>query len=282
MLGLENQKSAPEACPHSLLEEEREAILDYALEHPDIRHRKLAYNMQDEDIAYVSPSSVYRVLKSEGLIPEQEYHEKQKSDGKIEINQPDQMYHTDITYIPVNDQHAYLISVLDGYSRKIIHGELSLTMTSEDMKRVLNKAMFKAGLFEKPKDQRPVLVSDNGTQLVSNSFQQFLKEWDIEHIRTAVKHPECNGKIEVFHKTIKYEHIYVKEQYQSFYEAKEDIEEFIKYYNSERLHQGINFITPNQKYNGQGDKIINQRKQKHKKAIERRKRLNRQQKSIAA
>ena len=193
--GLKNNKSNPKSCPHQLLDEEKEAIINYALEHPDVRHRKLAYNMQDEDVVYVSPSSVYRVLKEENLIPEQEYHEKQKSDGKIEVNEPDKMYHTDITYIPVADQHSYFISVLDGYSRKIIHGELSLTMTADDMERVMSKAMFKAGIFEKLEDQRPVLVSDNGTQLVSNSFKDFLKEWNIKHIRTAVRHPECNGKI---------------------------------------------------------------------------------------
>lgn len=282
MEGLRNHKSSPKSCPHKLLEEEREAIIDYALKHPDIRHRKLTYNMQDEEIAFVSPSTVYRVLKSEDLIPEQDYHEPQEADGKINVSGPDQMYHIDITYIPVNNQHSYLISVLDGYSRKIIHSELSLTMTAEDMKRVLNKAMFKAGLFEKPEDQRPVLVSDNGTQLVANSFKDFLKEWDIKHIRTAVKHPESNGKIEVFHKTIKYEKVYVQEQYKSFYEAKKDIEEFIEYYNSSRLHQGIGFVTPNQKYNGEEEKIKNERKQKHQKAIERRKRLNRKQKSNAA
>ncbi|MCF8012540.1 MAG: DDE-type integrase/transposase/recombinase [Clostridiales bacterium] len=280
--GLKNHKSSPVSCPHSLLDEERQAIIDYALEHPDVRHRKLTYNMQDENIVYVSPSTVYRVLKSEELIPEKDYHEQQKADGKIEVSGPDQMYHIDITYIPVNTQHSYLISILDGYSRKIIHSELSLTMTAEDMKRVLNKAMFKAGLFEKPKDKRPVLVSDNGTQLVANSFKEFLKEWNIKHIRTAVRHPESNGKIEVFHKTIKYENVYIKEQYESYYEAKEDIKNFIEYYNSSRLHQGIGFVTPDQKYNGKEEKIKNQRKQKHQNAIERRKRLNRRQKSNAA
>ena len=280
MEGLKNHKSKPKSCPHQLLEKEKEAIINYALEHPDVRHRKLAYNMQDEDVVYVSPSSVYRVLKEENLIPEKQYHEKQKADGKIEVNQPDKMYHIDITYIPVADQHSYFISVLDGYSRKIIHGELSLTMTADDMERVMSKAMFKADIFEKPEDQRPVLVSDNGTQLISNSFKKFLKEWDITHIRTAVRHPESNGKIEVFHKTLKYENVYVKEQYESFYEAKKDIDKFIEHYNSARLHQGIDFVTPNQKYKGKDKQIKKKRKNKHQKAIERRKRLN-QEKQLA-
>jgi len=260
----------------------KEAIIDYALDHPNVRHRKLAKNMIDDDIAYVSASSVYRVLKEEGLVFEQEYHKKKKADGIIEVDQPNKMWHTDISYIPVKNTHAYLICVLDGYSRKIIYGELSQTMTSEDMKRVLSRAMFKAGIFEKEAAERPALISDNGTQLVSKSFTKFLEEWQIKHIRTAVRHPETNGKIEVFHKTIKYENVYRKATYQSFYEAREDIENFIDHYNTNRLHQGIEFVTPDQKYNGEADKILDERKKKHQTAINRRKRLNRERKSKAA
>jgi transposase InsO family protein len=155
-------------------------------------------------------------------------------------------------------------------------------MTADDMQRVLSRAMFKAGVFEVDPVSRPVLISDNGTQLVAKSFTEFLEEWEIKHIRTAVKHPETNGKIEVFHKTIKYENVYAQEKYQSFYEAKEDIENFIDQYNSERLHQGIEYVTPDQKYNGKADKIIDERKKKHQAAIDRRKRLNQKRKSTAA
>jgi len=273
--GLKNNKSTPAKCPHSLLEEERKAIIDYAIKHPDVRHRKLAYMMQREDVVYVSPSTVYRVLKEEGLIPTRSYNKKRKADGKIEVKEPNKMWHLDITYIPVEQTHAYLISVLDGYSRYVVHAELSMSMTSDDIERVMSRAMFKENLYEKPVEQRSVLVTGNGTQIVSRSFQQFLREWEIEHIRTAVRHPESNGKIEVFHKTVKYENVYVKEKYQSFYEAKEDLEKFIQYYNHQRLHQGIGFVTPYEKHIGKAEQIINERKKKHEKAIERRKRLNR-------
>jgi len=66
-------------------------------------------------------------------------------------------------------------------------------MTSDDMKRVLAKALHKADLYEEPVDERSALVSDNGTRLISNSFREFLKEWDIQHRRIAVRHPESNG-----------------------------------------------------------------------------------------
>ena len=283
MEGLKNHKSSPKSCPHTLLEEEKELIIEYALKHPDIRHRKLAHKMQNDNIAFVSPSSVYRVLKANDLISEKEYNkERQKADGKIKVSEPHQVWHTDITYIPVKDGHAYLISVLDDYSRFVVHSELSRTMTSDDMKRVLSKALHKADLYEKSADERPALVSDNGTQLISNSFTEFLKEWDIQHRRIAVRHPESNGKIEVLHKTIKHENVYTKERYESFYEAERDINSFLLKYNYDRLHQGINFVTPYEKYSGQAEQIIKKRKERHKKAFERRKRINRKRQSKAA
>jgi len=75
--------------------------------------------------------------------------------------------------------------------------------------------MFKAGIFEADPVSRPALASDNGTQLVSKSFTEFFEEWEIKHIRTAVKYPETNGKFEVFHKKIKFENVYRKETYQT-------------------------------------------------------------------
>jgi transposase InsO family protein len=68
--------------------------------------------------------------------------------------------------------------------------------------------------------------------------------WDIEHIRTTVCHPEFNGKIEIFHKTIKHENIYIKEKYQSFYKSQNNINQFIETYNHKHLHHGVNFVTP--------------------------------------
>lgn len=105
---IKKSKSTPRSCPHSLLEEERQTVIDYALEHPDLRHRKLAYEMQDEGVVYVSPSTIYRILKAENLIPDQEYHQEQEADGEITTNKKNQMWHTDITYIPIKNGHAYL------------------------------------------------------------------------------------------------------------------------------------------------------------------------------
>ena len=273
--GLVNRKSRPISCPHKILESERKAIIDYALRHLDLRHRKLCYAMQHDGVVFVSPSTVYRVLKAEGLVPSYDTPKREAADGKVEVGAPNEVWHIDITYIPVSEGHTYLITVLDGYSRYPVHHELSQTMTADDMQRVMSRALSKAGLFEVDEEQRPALISDNGTQLVAKSFQEFLNTWKIEHRRIAVRHPESNGKIEVFHKTIKHERIYIQETYQTFYEAKDDLDNFIRYYAEQRLHQGIGFVTPKDRYMGRDKEIIEQRQRNHQKALEKRKRQNR-------
>jgi len=281
MEGLKNHKSQPQSTPHKLLDEEKDTIVEMALTYPELSTWKLAYFMQNNDLLYVSQSSVYRVLLDNDLVCSRESEDAdRKADGTIDVEAPHEMWHTDITYIPVEDDHAYLISVLDGYSRYVVHDELCRTMTAQDMERVLSRALFKADLFEC--DKRPALVSDNGTQMVARSFKEFLDTWDVEHIQTAVRHPESNGKIEVFHKTVKYENVYRKDRYGSFYEAKDDIEQFIEFYNHERLHQGIDYVTPYERYTGRDRQIIKRRRQKHQDAIERRKRMNRKKQQLVA
>lgn len=273
--GLQDRISAPRVVAHKLLPEEREAILQAARsrEYIDLRHRKLAYQLQDDGVAFVSPSTVYRVLKAEGLVHEWTLPRADTCDGEIEVTRPNQMWHTDITYIPIAGTRAYLFIVLDGYSRYIVHHELCLSMTARDMERVMAQALENAGISAS--DKMPALVSDNGVQLTAKSFQGLLRRFGIDHRRTAVGHPESNGKIEVFHKTLKYERIYVQDRYTGFFEAQRDIEQFVRHYNTKRLHQGIDFVTPEQRYTGKDVVILEQRKRKHAEAMAYRKQRNR-------
>lgn len=280
--GLEDRVSIPRAVAHKLLPEERSAIVQAAQspKYLDLRHRKLAYQLQDDGVVFASPSTVYRVLKAEGLIHEWELPRADTCDGEIKVTRANQVWHTDITYIPIGDSFAYLISVLDGYSRYIVHYELCLSMTARDMERVVAQALENAGITEKGK--APALVSDNGVQLTAKSFQALLRRFGIEHRRIAVGHPESNGKIEVFHKTVKYERVYVQDRYANFLEAQRDIDRFVRHYNTKRLHQGIDFVTPEQRYTGKDVAILEKRKQKHEAAMAYRKLKNRYRGTEAA
>jgi len=209
------------------------------------------------------------VLRVERLIRARTPVQRRTADGTVPVSYPHELWHIDITYIPVGAGFAYLITVLDGYSRLPVHWELCRSMTAEDTQRVVDRALLKAGLADS--DQKPVLISDNGTQLVARSFTAFLAELEMEHRRTAVGHPEANGKIEVFYKTLKYERIYVQERYQTFYEAQDDLEVFIRYYADERPHQALQYVTPRDSYEGRAEVLITRRNRNHQRAIQERK-----------
>jgi putative transposase len=268
--------SGANSCPHSLLEEEKKTVYEMANKFPEIKHRKLAYKMQNEGMCYVSPSSVYRLLKARGLIKERETEPSEpvpdSRDGGPD--NPNEQWHTDITYIRVDGSWAKLVSFLDGYSRKIVHWKLSFSLSASQVSRVYDEALKKEGLLKA--DEKPMVISDNGPRFVGEEMTGLLEELGVDHRTIPVDHPESNGKIEVFHKTLKYEQVYLREAYDTLMEAREDIGTFIDHYNEDRLHQGINYVTPDQKHQGNAEEIIEQREQKHEEAQERRKRINRQ------
>jgi transposase InsO family protein len=268
--------SGANSCPHSLLEGEKQTVYETANEHPDIKHRKLAYKMQNEGTCFVSPSSVYRLLKARGLIKERETQREEsvpdsRDDGPDE---PNEQWHTDVTYIKVDGSWAKLVSFLDGCSRKIVHWRLSYSLSALQVSRVYDEALKKEGLLKA--DEKPKVVSDNGSRFVGSDMAGFLDDLGVHHRTIPVGHPESNGKIEVFHKTLKYENVYLKPRYETLLEARDDIGTFIDHYNKDRLHQGINYVTPKQKHQGNAEDIVEQREQKHEEAQKRRKRINQQ------
>lgn len=273
--GLGDQMSGPNNCPHTLLDEEKQTVYEMAEKNPKMKHRKLAYWMQNEGICYVSPSSVYRLLKARGLIKERDTETRAAPDSRDDgPDGPNQQWHTDITYVKVNGRWAKLVSFLDGYSRKIVHWKLAFSISAGQVSRVYDEALKKEGLLEAK--TKPKVISDNGPRFVGRGFTGLLEELGVDHRTIPVDHPESNGKIEVYHKTLKYERVYLQEQYESLVEARENIEEFVVFYNGKRLHQGIEYVTPNQKHDGKAEAIIEERKENHKDAIERRKRINRE------
>ncbi len=116
-------------APHKLLREEQEEIVRYSLEHPEQRHRELWYNLAREEKVYVSRSSVYRVLKSAGLVPPHVFGKPHRDKVKPDPVAPHQDWMIDITYIPIQAVDWYLIVLLDVYSRYIVGWELSSSMT---------------------------------------------------------------------------------------------------------------------------------------------------------
>lgn len=228
-----------------LLPWEKEAIINYAKNHYAENdyflrdgYRRLTYRMLDEDIVAVSPSSVYRILKAEGLLNQwKTLKTSSKGNGFTQPTAPHQHWHTDIKYINFRGTFLFLISVMDGYSRYIVHHEVRANMTKHDVQITIQKAK------EKYPDKKPRIISDNGGQFISKDFQEFIKSLELTHIRTSVAYPQSNGKLERFHRSIGIECLHTN-SFISIEDAREIIAKYIGYYNMVRLHSAIFYLTP--------------------------------------
>lgn len=269
--GLKDKRSAPATQWNAITLEEENTILKLSTLHPELSSRELSYLITDKEEFTISESTVYRVLKKKGLIREskiesfpaqKEYHSKPRY-----VNE---QWQTDATYLHVQGWGwYYLISVLDDYSRKIISWKLQKSMTGEDFVEVLEEACLK---IKVEKSKMPNLVSDRGPALVSNDLANYLEQKGIYHILASPYHPQTNGKIERYHKSLKEKvKLYV---YDCPNELKKEIGVFISNYNKYRYHESLGNVSPDDVFYGRRDKIIKERQEKQRLTFMKRKNYN--------
>lgn len=238
--GKEERPAVVRPKSHHITPKERQAVIAFSEEHREEGYRRLSYMMLDAGVAAIRPSTVYTILAAAGLIGRW----KQTAAGahKKGFDQPDgphEQWHTDIAYLNILGSQYFLISVLDGFSRAIVHHEIRLRMETRDVEIVIQRA-----LDTLPKGTpRPRIISDNGSQYVSGQFKAFLRETGCAHSRARVRHPQSNGKIERFHKTVKGECVRRK-ALGDLEEARAVVVDYIRYYNEERLHAALDYLTP--------------------------------------
>lgn len=220
-----------------LEEWEKSAILKFHDMNPLEGYRRLTFMMLDDDIVAVSPSSTYRVLKAAGRLDRRVVTPSKKGTGYIQPTKIHQEWHVDISYINTGGTFYFLISVLDGFSRYIVHWELRETMKELDIELVVAKGI------EKHPGVKPRIISDNGPQFIAKDFKEFVREYGLTHVRTSPYYPQSNGKIERWHGSLKNECIRpscpaTKE------EAEKRIGKYVVHYNTVRLNSAIGYITP--------------------------------------
>lgn len=245
---------------HQLLPTEVDAIVEYKKKHLELGYRRLAWMMVDEDVAYASPASVHRVYVRNGL------NTKFTRDGGTKhptgFEQPEsahEQWHIDIAYINVFSTFMFLITILDGFSRFIVSWRLFRTMRSLDVEIVLQRA------FEGFSGVNPRVITDNGSQFLSKDFKSMLKHFGIEHSKSRVNHPQSNGKIERYHRSIKSECIR-KQSFLDDEDATHAIGKYVDHYNYERLHGSLNYLTPYDYLTNNIDEKIAERRKKLYKA----------------
>lgn len=247
---------------------EKEAIVTYYLEHPDEGYRRVTFMMLDEDIVAVGPSSVYRVLKGASLLCRWSGKPSLKGTGFRGPNRPHEHWHVDISYLNICGTFYYLCSLVDGYSRFVVHWEIREAMREKDVEVIVQRAREKfPGLY-------PRIISDRGPQFVAKDFKSYIRVCGMSHVLTSPHYPQSNGKKERWFRTLKAECIRRKTPL-SLEEARRVVAEFVHYYNTRRLHSAIGYIAPVDKLNGREAEIFASRDRKLEDARARRK-ANRQ------
>ena len=261
--GKVNEHNAWIPRDHWLENWEKETIVDYYLDHPDDGYRRITYMMLDEDLVAASPSSVYRVLTQADVMRRWEGKPSQKGTGFVQPLEPHQHWHIDISYVNVCGTFYYLCSILDGCSRFIVHHEIREQMKEQDVEIILQRAL------EAYPDVHPRIISDNGPQFIAKDFKQYLKYKGMDQVRTSPYYPQSNGKIERWHQSLKRECIRPKTPL-TLADAQRVVAQFVKHYNTKRLHSAIGYVTPEDKLNGRDLEIFAERDQKLQAAREKR------------
>jgi putative transposase len=238
-----------------VLDWERRAIIDYFIEHPDEGYRRLTYMMMDADIVAISPSTTYRILKQAGLLERRVFKPSKKGTGFIQPLRPHQEWHIDVTYINLSGTFYYLCSVLDGYSRFIVHWEIRESMKEPDVELIVQKAL------ERFPGERPTLISDNGPQFIARDFKEFIRLAGMSHVRTAPYYPQSNGKQERMQGSLKRECIRERCP-RTVEQAKRFVGEYVEHYNTGRLHSAIGYVTPHDMLEGRQREIHAERDRK--------------------
>jgi len=262
--GRGNQHNAWLPREHWVEEWEKAAILDFHRDHSDEGYRRLTYMMLDADVAAVSPASVYRVLRDAGALRRWKGKPSKKGTGFVQPSQPHEHWHIDVSYVNVAGTFYYLCSVLDGFSRFIVHWEIHESMRETEVEIVLQRAR------EQYPQAKPRVISDNGPQFLAKEFKQFIRLSGMTHVKTSPYYPQSNGKIERWHGTLKSECLRPGTPL-SLEDARRLLRGYVEHYNTVRLHSAIGYITPRDKMEGRETQIFAERQRKLREARERRK-----------
>jgi putative transposase len=272
---LEDGKGGAPIPWNKLSLEEEARVLAEARASPQLSCRQLAFEITDSANTYISESTVHRILKREGLIkPAEIIGFKAAKEYRRKTGRPNELWATDCCHLRVAGWGwYYLETVMDDFSRFILSWDLKTDMTGRSLEDVMQRAVDLTGMTNVPLQDRTVLLSDNGAGYISQQFNQYLHLVGIRHITASPFHPQTNGKIERYHRTVKGEINQLPYDMPS--ELKESIRAFVEYYNYRRYHEGLGNVTPYDVYAGRHLEIIQKRKEVKGKTLAARRNYNR-------
>jgi transposase InsO family protein len=229
--------------------------------------------MVDEDVVFLSPSTVYRILKEAHLVCPWRRRKKRQRGADEKATRVDERWATDLMQLQVGGGVYYFVSFMDEYSRYIVHQELVASMDGQTV-----SLAAQAAIDQLPKDSagqpltKPEIRSDNGSGYISQEFRVVLKENGLGHHRIRPHCPEENGLIERAYRTVR--EALEGEELTDLLQARDVLAKIVRWYNEERLHSALGFLRPADYYRGDPETRYSERRQKLAEARHRRRERN--------
>jgi len=231
------------------------AVRRFALDNPLLGYKRLAWKLIDAQVVGLKPHQVYEILAAEELLSRREAVSGPPLKRPEPPSRPDEVWHIDLMYVRIGKRWFYLVDILDGYSRFLVHWSLNPTMTEDTVELTTLEAL------ERLKDRRPgepKIVHDHGSQFLSKGWQGLLKAKGATSIVIRVAHPESNGRLERLHRTHREEGA-ASSEHEDYGAAVQAFEEWATYYNWKRPHSALNYLPPGLYYRGDPEAALAKR-----------------------
>ena len=268
---LQDKTPPPRPRWNKVSDKVRAEVIDLALQKTELSARELACHFTDERRYFLSESTVYRILKAADLITSPAYVLMSASERfQHPTQRVNEMWQTDFTYLRVVGWGWYYLStVMDDFSRFILAYKLGPTMATTDVTETLDEALALSGVQSVRVRHRPRLLSDNGPAYVSKDLREYLDEQGMTHTRGRPYHPQTQGKIERYHRSMK--SVVKLEHYDFPWELEAAVRDFVAYYNHRRYHESLDNCTPADVYYGRHQEVLSERDKIKQLTMQRRK-----------
>jgi len=276
LMGLGKQENNSRKIWNRLTDDEKNKVLEIAKKHPELSPRLLAIKITDSETFSVSESTVYRLLKKEGLVEPRPISEMPASkEWRHKTKGPDEVWQCDATnFFVVGWGYYKMITVQDDYSRYPLASRLKPDETAFSISDVVEEAIENAkkqGHLQTENSNMPRFLSDNGAGFTAGVLSEYLRMHGIKHIFGKPYHPQTQGKIERFHRSIKEKVCLLV--YCSPGELEKALEEAIKAY-ATSPHKSLANVSPKDVYEGRKEEILKAREDKKHLTFEKRRLYN--------
>ena len=221
---------------NALLDSETNSVISMKEKQTHLCHRQISGLLRHENV-WVSPSSCYRILKSEGLIWEWILRDAPWKTAHYEPFRPNQIWGEDWSSIVIDGLRHYLLTILDLFSRYLVAWGIVKTVTKTEIKNLVALAIMSQRIDES--DLKPILRTDPGSPNMAADVRIFLRDVGVVFSPGRVARPTDNARQERFYRTLKQEEVYCHDGYVSLDSARTSIGYYIDYYNETRPHQSL-------------------------------------------